>query len=58
MTDYEKFVKALSTAQNFGIASLNQMAFFLEVAKNQNAPLSILDLSSTNDAHCTEYKFA
>lgn len=58
MNEHQKLIKALHIAQKFGITSLNQMIFFLEIAKTKEAALSILDLASTNDATSVEYKFA
>ena len=58
MNEHEKLMKALQIAQDFGITSINQMIFFLEIAKTKEAPLSVLDLASTDDATSAEYKFA
>lgn len=58
MNEHQKLIKALHIAQNFGITSINQMIFFLEIAKTKEAALSVLDLSSNNDAASAEYKFA
>ena len=51
-------MKALQIAQNFGITSINQMLFFLEIAKTKEATLSVLDLATTDDSTSAEYKFA
>lgn len=58
MNEHQKLIKALHIAQKFGIASLNQMVFFLEIAKTKKTLHSVLDLASTNDATSAEYKFA
>lgn len=58
MNEHKKLMKALQIAQDFGITSINQMIFFLEIAKTKEASLSVLDLASTDDATSAEYKFA
>lgn len=58
MNEHKKLIKALQIAQDFGITSINQMIFFLEIAKTKEASLSVLDLASTDDANSVEYKYA
>ncbi|RCW94158.1 hypothetical protein [Marinomonas foliarum] len=58
MNEHKKLMKALQIAQNFGITSINQMIFFLEIAKTKEASLSIFDLASTDEATSAEYKSA
>lgn len=58
MNEHQKLIQALQIAQKFDITSINQMIFFLVIAKEKEAALSVLDLASTNDATSAEYKFA
>ncbi|MEL0638487.1 hypothetical protein V6259_17185 [Marinomonas sp. TI.3.20] len=58
MNEHQKLIKTLHIAQSFGITSINQMIFFLMIAKEKEAALSVLDLASTHDATSAEYKFA
>jgi hypothetical protein len=58
MNEHQKLIKTLHIAQSFGITSINQMIFFLMIAKEKEAALSVLDLAPTDDATSAEYKFA
>lgn len=56
--EIQNFQKMLTTASNFGIQSVTQLNFFLEVAKTNAPSLTIIDLASTDDASSKSYKKA
>ena len=50
-------LQALHIASSFGIATLNQLDFFVEVLKNENSRKSIMEYSVVTSAHDDKYKY-
>lgn len=56
--EIQSFQEMLTIASDFGIQSVAQLHFFLEVAKTNAPTFTIIDLASTDDASSKSYKKA